>query len=66
MSLFKGIDFINALESVEKLKLKAAENNSSLTNYAINWVLTQKNISSVVVGIKNSEQIIENYSTISN
>lgn len=66
LSLFKGIDFINALESVEKLKLKAAENNSSLTNYAINWVLTQKNISSVVVGIKNSEQIIENYSTISN
>ena len=66
LPLFKGIDFINALESVEKLKLKAAENNSSLTNYAINWVLAQKNISSVVVGIKNSEQIIENYSTISN
>jgi len=66
LPLFKGIDFINALESVEKLKLKAAENNSSLTNYAINWVLTQKNISSVVVGIKNSEQIIEIYSTISN
>lgn len=66
LSLFKGNNFINALKSIEKLKLKAAKNNISLANYAINWALTQKNISSVVVGIKNSEQIIENYSTLPN
>ncbi len=64
LPLFRGINFIDVLEKVENLKLKAAENNSNITNYAINWVLKQKNICSVVIGIKNSEQIAENYSII--
>ena len=64
LPLFRGINFIDVLEKVENLKLKAAENNSTITNYAINWVLKQKNICSVVIGIKNSEQIAENYSII--
>ena len=64
LPLFRGISFIDVLEKVENLKLKATENNSTITNYAINWVLKQKNICSVVIGIKNSEQIVENYSII--
>ena len=61
---FKGIDYINNLEKVENLKLKAAKMNISLLNYVINYVLTQKNVHSAVIGIKNSKQLLENYSII--
>lgn len=61
---FKGIDYINNLEKIENLKLKAAKLNISLLNYVINYVLTQKNVHSVVIGIKNSKQLLENYSVI--
>lgn len=64
LPLFKGMEFINALNKVEELKVKASENDNNLLQYSINWVLMQKNISSVIIGIKNSEQIKENYSTI--
>ena len=64
LPLFKGVEFINVLNRIEELKVKAIENNGNLLKYSINWVLMQKNISSVIIGIKNSEQIKENYSTI--
>ena len=64
LPLFKGVEFINVLNRIEELKFKAIENNGNLLKYSINWVLMQKNISSVIIGIKNSEQIKENYSTI--
>ena len=64
LPLFKGIEFINALSRVEELKVKAVENNNNLLKYSINWVLMQKNISSVIIGIKNPEQIEENCSAI--
>ena len=60
----KGIEFINALSRVEEFKVKAVENNNNLLKYSINWVLMQKNISSVIIGIKNPEQIEENCSAI--
>ena len=64
LPLFKGIEFINALSRVEELKVKAVENNNNLLKYSINWVLMQKNISSVIIGIKNPVQIEENCSAI--
>lgn len=64
LSLFKGIEFRDALDRVEELKVKSAENNSSVLQYAINWTLMQENISSVNLGIKNSKQIEDNWSTI--
>ena len=66
LSLFQGVEFINVLKRVEKLKVKAVENNLNLLQYSINWVLMQKNISSVIIGIKNSKQIKENCSAIIN
>jgi aryl-alcohol dehydrogenase-like predicted oxidoreductase len=66
LPLFKGIEFINALNKVEELKIKAVENNSNLLQYSINWVLMQKNIASVIIGIKNQKQIVENCSAILN
>lgn len=64
LPLFKGAKFFNALKRVEKIKVKAAKNNSTLLNYSINFVLSKKNIFSAIVGIKNSKQIIENWSAI--
>ena len=64
LPLFKGVEFINVLNRIEELKVKAIENNGNLLKYSINWVLMQKNIFSFIIGIKNSEQIKENYSTI--
>ena len=66
LPLFQGSEFINVLNRVEELKVKAVENNHNLLQYSINWVLMQKNISSVIVGIKNTEQIKENCSAIIN
>ena len=66
LPLFKGIEFINALNKVEELKIKAVENNSNLLQYSINWVLMQKNIASVIIGIKNRKQIEENCFAILN
>ena len=66
LPLFQGSEFINVLNRVEKLKVKAVENNHNLLQYSINWVLMQKNISSVIVGIKNTEQIKENCSAVIN
>jgi aryl-alcohol dehydrogenase-like predicted oxidoreductase len=66
LPIFQGVEFINVLNRVEKLKVKAVENNLNLLQYSINWVLMQKNISSVIIGIKNPEQIKENCSAIIN
>lgn len=64
LRLFKGVNFREALDKVEVLKVKAAENNSSLAQYVINWTLMHENISSVILGIKNSKQIEDNWSAI--
>ena len=66
LPLFKGKKFINVLKRIEELRIEAEKNNSTLLQYSINWVLMQKNLSSVIIGIKNSEQIIENCSIIKN
>ena len=64
--MFKGFNFINTLEKIDALKLKAAEDNTSLTHYAINWALKQDNVSTVVTGIKNSKQVVDNLSISNN
>ena len=65
LPLFKGINFRHAIDKVEVLKVKAAENNISLAQYVINWTLMHENISSVILGIKNSKQIEDNFCAIS-
>jgi len=65
LPLFKGSNFKNAIEKIEDLKIKAFKSNNSLSHYAINWVLTQKNVSSALIGIKSPKQMIDNWSAIS-
>ena len=64
--MFKGFNFINTIEKIDVLKLKAAEDNTSLTHYVINWALKQDNVSTVVTGIKNSKQVVDNFSISNN
>ena len=65
LPLFQGSNFKNAIEKIEDLKIKAFKTNNSLSHYAINWVLTQKNVCSALVGIKSPKQMIDNWSAIS-
>ena len=65
LPLFQGDNFKNAIEKIEDLKIKALETNNSLSHYAINWVLKQKNVCSALVGIKSPKQMIDNWSAIS-
>lgn len=46
------------------LKQVAEKNKMSLAQLAINWVISQKGIQSVIVGSRKKEQIIENIQTI--
>tara|TARA_B000000437_G_C11649093_1_gene306838 strand:- start:11 stop:862 length:852 start_codon:yes stop_codon:yes gene_type:complete len=64
LPLFSGNNFIDALDRVEKLKVKASTDNISLTSYSINWTLMQENVSSVVLGIKNPKQVSDNWTAI--
>ncbi len=64
LSLFKGREYIQALDTIEELKIEAAKNDNSILQYAINWTLDQRNVSSVVLGVKNTQQIEDNWSAI--
>lgn len=48
------------LDKVELLKEVAAENNLSLANLALAWILRQKNVASALVGASRPEQVEEN------
>jgi myo-inositol catabolism protein IolS len=66
LSIFKGSTFLDVLKKVDKLKIEAENVNNSLAHYSIDWVLKQENIISVVIGIKSTDQIIDNWSVKSN
>ena len=61
LPLFMGEEFKSALKKVDELKLKATKRNQSLSTYSINWALKEDNVSSVVIGIKNSKQMKDNW-----
>jgi len=64
LPLFKGSQYIDTLKRIEKLRVEAQNCNQSLAQYAIHWVLQQPNMLSVVLGIKNSKQIEENWQAL--
>jgi len=64
LSLFKGSPYHEALETIKELKVKASLDDISISQYAINWTLSQPNVLSAIVGIKNSQQIKDNWSAI--
>ncbi len=65
LPLFKGSQYLHALDQIENLKIEAAKKNISLLQYAIKWPLMQKNVHSVILGIKNPKQIEDNWASIS-
>jgi aryl-alcohol dehydrogenase-like predicted oxidoreductase len=48
------------LDKVEQLKLVAAEENLTLGQLALAWILRQPNVSSAIVGASRPEQLVEN------
>lgn len=61
--LFRGSMYRDALEYVEELKVVASSQKTSVARYSIQWALSQPNVVSAIVGIKNSQQMLENWSS---
>ena len=53
------------METTGKLAAFASERGNSLTEIALMWVLSQKQIASVVIGASSPEQIRENIGALS-
>ncbi|SES11697.1 aldo/keto reductase family protein [Salipaludibacillus aurantiacus] len=47
-------------EAISKLKIIAERERCSLTQLALSWILLEKNVSSVIMGAENTEQVAEN------
>lgn len=60
LPLFRGAAFRDALRQVDAIAARAERSNLSAAQYAIAWVLSRAFVSSVVVGIKNVQQLEEN------
>jgi len=61
---FKGKAFENSLKIVKILDELAKKYNKTPAQVAINWVTSQKGITSAIVGIKNSKQLADNLGAI--
>ena len=64
LPLFRGRMYEEALESVKELKLKASLCDKSISQYSINWVLSQPKVVSAIIGIKTPKQMLDNWSAI--
>jgi aryl-alcohol dehydrogenase-like predicted oxidoreductase len=64
LPLFRGRMYEEALESVKELKLTASSCNNSISQYSINWALSQPKVVSAIVGIKTPKQMLDNWSAI--
>ena len=61
---FIGSNLINLIDNIEILKHEASKLNISLTDYAIQEVLKNKNILSIITGIKNKDQLTDNLNSL--
>ncbi|MEW6508524.1 MAG: aldo/keto reductase [Bacteroidota bacterium] len=59
-SSFREPNLSRALEFVEKIKPIAESKNHSVGNLAVSWVLSNKAVTSAIVGARNSNQVLEN------
>jgi len=53
--LFNGTLYHEALETIKELKVRASCDDMSISQYSINWALSQLNVLSAIVGIKTSQ-----------
>lgn len=61
LPLFQGEMYRKALRSVAEISVLAASENLTCAQFAINAVLRRGDIASAILGIKNREQIEENF-----
>lgn len=66
LPLFQGVQYQQALARIKKFSIKAAEQGLTCAQYAITEVLKSPKVSSVILGIKNKQQIEENCSVLVN
>jgi aryl-alcohol dehydrogenase-like predicted oxidoreductase len=64
LPLFRGSMYQNALERIDEFKVMASCQKMSVAKYAIKWTLSQPNVVSAIVGIKNPQQMLDNWSSI--
>ena len=55
LPLFNGTLYHEALETIKELKVRASCDDMSISQYSINWALSQLNVLSAIVGIKTSQ-----------
>tara|TARA_B100000953_G_scaffold278502_1_gene253972 strand:- start:115 stop:567 length:453 start_codon:yes stop_codon:yes gene_type:complete len=58
---FSGVDFHKALELIEEYKF-ILPNGITLSQLALKWILMHEEVSVVIPGAKNKEQLIQNIS----
>ena len=58
---FSGVDFNVALQAVEKLRRLVPEGDS-MAAFALRWILDHQEVSCVIPGARNSEQVVGNAS----
>ena len=61
---FSGVNFNKALDVVEKLK-SIIRDGFTLSQLALKWILMHKEVSVVIPGAKNSDQVLNNISASS-
>ena len=61
---FSGDGLSSKLAEMERYQAAAAEQNLSLVEYALRWVLDQPSVLSVITGIKSCEQLRQNWQAI--
>jgi aryl-alcohol dehydrogenase-like predicted oxidoreductase len=65
LPLFQGAAYLSAMDQVAEISARARTENLTCAQYAIYSVLRRSDVVSAILGIKNREQIEENYSAIS-
>lgn len=65
LPLFQGETYRSALEKVARISVMAKAENLTCAQYAISSVLQRSGVVSAILGVKNREQIEENYSGLS-
>ena len=65
LPLFQGETYRKALEQVAEISARAKTENLTCAQFAISSVLRSGDVVSAILGVKNREQIEENYSAIS-
>jgi hypothetical protein len=61
LPLFQGETYLRALKQVDEIAVRAKVENLTCAQYAISSVLMRCNVVSAIIGIKNCDQIEENF-----